>query len=248
METTTNNQVRVQNDFALLLCGRPKSGKTNVAFTFPEILYYDLDMNLESAIRRQRDKRDFTRVFIDFDEKGNEVPVHMRWTRLCEHMRANVLKPQFKTVVLDSATKLRVYLSDWLVSQPSAVKDLIIGGQKMMTHNHWGPYAVLMQRFLTDLRRLDKYVIVCSHIHDDKDDNTSRWFTKPVFGGQTEDTAPGIFTDVWLCETRPSSTGADYYVRTVPTSQMVLGNTLELAPEWKFNFTELKQRLDKYKV
>ena len=244
-----NPKPKLQNDFALLLVGRPKSGKTNVAFTFPNILYYDLDMNLESAIRRHPEKKDYSRVIIDYDiTTGNEVPLDMRWAKLVQHLEASWKDPKYKTIVVDGLTKVRQYLCDFLVSQPSAVKDLIIGGQKMMTQSHWGPYAVLLQRFISGLRRIDKYIICCSHIHDDKDDATGRWFTKPAIGGQSEDTLPGIFTDVWQCEARPSAAGADYYVRTVPTAQMVLGNTLELLPEWKFDFSEFKRRLDKYKV
>lgn len=238
----TEIQIPQQNRFSLLLIGAPKSGKTNLAFQFPRPKFIDCDLNLDAAIRRQP-KQLYQRLVVDYDEKGNEVPLDMRWLRLLALVEHGWKGDDYDTLVIDSITKVRNYLQDYLLSRTTATKDLIIGGEKMMTINHWGPYAVLMQRFVSQLRKIPKYVIVIAHIHSDKDEATGRWLFKPAIGGQSEDTLAGLFTDLWCCEPQITSGGIKYTVRTVPTSQMILGNTLNLPENYIFDWNDFKKRL-----
>jgi len=235
-----------QNRFALLLIGAPKSGKTNLAFQFPRPKFIDCDMNLESALRRQPSKQ-YQRLLVDFDEQGNEVALDMRWPRLLALVNKDWNSDTYDTLVIDSMTKIRNYLQDYLLSRTTATKDLVIGGEKMMTINHWGPYAVLMQRFVSGLRKIPKYVIVTAHLHSEKDETDGKWLFKPAIGGQSEDTLAGIFTDLWCCEAQPASGGVKYTVRTVPSARIVLGNTLNLPESYTFSWDDFKKRMDVFK-
>jgi hypothetical protein len=244
-----------QNRFALLLIGSPKSGKTNLAFEFPKPLFLDCDMNIDAATRRHPkmvENTDYKRLIVDYDGE-REIPLSKRWPRLLRLLEENWKDPAWDTLVIDSMTKIRNYLCDYLISETSAVKDLIIGGEKMMTINHWGPYATLMMRFVSSLRRVPKYVIFTAHIHSEKDESSGRWVFKPAVGGQSEDTIAGLFTDVWCCETQVTAStpqcpdGVHYLVRTVPTPQMVLGNSLGLPANFTFDFETFKKKIGEQK-
>jgi len=234
------------NKFALLLVGDPKSRKTSLCVQFPKPLIIDCDNNLDGVLRFYP-KLEVKRFVVDYDEKDNKVPLQLRWPRFLKLLEDNWKDPWAETFIIDSMTKVRSYLCDYIVEQASSQKDLVIGGLKMMTQSHWGPYATMIQRMVSDLRRIPKYVIVTAHVSKDKDESTGRWLFKPSIGGQSENTIAGLFTDVWYAGYTVGADGVKYNVRTEPTPQMTLGNSLGLPPNYEFSWPEFQKRMEAFK-
>lgn len=243
-------QFAQQVQFALLLMGPPFSGKTNIAFQFPDPYFLDCDDKLGSAVRRNPGKEFYWDCPLRGD-KGHVVDPINRWNRSITLLKAAVADPRIKTIVIDSGTALQGFLIDYIVQQPSTAKTpLTVGGEKVMDRSMWGPYRDLLTKLILGLRACGKYVIFCMHDLVDKDEDTKTTFIRPSFGGALRDTAGGLFTEHWHTETRqapdlknPGQFTIEYFVRCAPRSTMPLGTTMGLPPEFVFTWKAMAERL-----
>lgn len=236
MKTAT--EYHEQKQFGLLLLGEPLAGKTCVAFQFPDPYILDADEKLANAVRLFGKGK---RFWYDSPER---VPDQERWPTALKMLDAAIASPEPKTIVLDGLTQMADYLQDFLVGQPSAIKDLIIGGQKMMTQSHWYPFKVMGSRFIAKLRAActaaNKALIVTAHVRLEKDELTGALQLRPNISGQLADTLSSLFTDVWLLFNKVVDVSPQYpdgiqrIVRCAPTNRIQLGCSLALPPEFEF--------------
>ena len=246
----TQLDYKTNKKVALMLVGAPKTGKTTIAMAFPNPYIINADNNLGYAVSKYPGKT-FWFDTPDLDEKDQPVPPEKRWLRLCALLSENATKPEVDTIVLDSMTKIGDYLSDFLVMQSSAVKDLIIGGMKCMTVNHWYPFSILMKRLVSGIRATGKHIVVVCHEKTDKDEVLGTLLYKPALSGQSADTLGGLFTDVWRTEvtvgqpTPTCPTGVLYHIRTMPQTRFSgLGNSFNLPPDYVFTWEDFAKRLE----
>ena len=243
-----------RNNYALLLLGEPKSGKSTVAMGFPSPYFLLCSDDLIYASQRYPNK-EFYFDRVEVDDDGNDVPDQQRWVRSQKCLEAASKDPRIKTIVVDTLNRYSEYLCSMLINDPrQATNALVIGGQKCMTQNHWYPFGTLMRQFVSDLRSTGKLVICTCHRKVDKDDMTGTLFYKPALGGQSADNLGGLFTDIWCCEAtscppdQQHPRGVKYTVRTVPGGRMSLGSAFPIPSEFEFSWDILAEHLSTDKV
>ncbi len=243
--------------FALLLQGPPKTGKSSICMSFPDPWFADCDGNLASAVR-QVPGRNFYVDTIDVDDDGNEIPEKDRWTRLVTISKAAALDPRPATLCIDSLSKVAVYLVDHILASQTMGKDnkeasdFIVGGEKMMTMRMWGPFKVLLSRYIFMLRASGKYVVVTCHEEAVKDKDTGSVLAyRPLIPSSLKEHIGAMFTDVWRTEVESqynivrgaAETTYSYKVRCRPTNLLALGTSLKLPATFSFSWDELSKHL-----
>lgn len=251
IKVKTPEDFRQQSRPSLLLCGEPFSGKTTIAFQFPNVLFYDCDMKIGNAATRFPQKTDWGYVQPDIDDDGKAVPPEKRWDRLCALIEATAGDPQWETLVIDSLTKVDQYLQDFIIACGGSGKPLTVGGIPCMTMEMWRPFMMRMQKLITNLIATGKTIIVTAHVRTEKDEVTGILEYKPLIGGQLKDSIGKLFTDYWKCEATTTTPNSDYpdgikrTVRTVPTARMMLGNSFGLPADFKFTYEEFAKYMQK---
>ena len=239
-----------KQSFSLLLIGEPFSGKTTLACSFPNPGIIDADGKFGNAYAHHHSRNpDFKfKVWTcDNDDTGKVIPPELRWPRFLQCCNEAATDPWVKTIIPDSATKISQYLQDFIVAQPSATKDLTVGGTKMMTQNHWYPFQILLQRTIAGLNACGKNVIMPVHIRTDKDEVSGTLIYRPSVPGSTGESMGKMFNNFWLCQAKPCQPdakyprGVKYVVTTSPTSRLSLGSAIpSLPPEFEFSWDSFK--------
>lgn len=259
----TSNQFSLNTSIAVLLLGPPLSGKTNVAFQFPDPYFLDCDDKLTNAVVRNAGKKFWydcpLRKAVNKVGGGTEfvaVEDILRWEESVSRLKEAGASPDVKTIVIDSVTSLNAMIFQHILRFPSTAKvPLQVGGIKVMDQSMWGPYRDLWTRLIMGLRGTGKLVVCIAHDTVDKDEITGTLSYRPSWAGQLKDTGAGLFTDVWHCESRnvpdPTKSGqmkTEYFVRTHPTPMMALGNSLGLPREFSFTWEKFKSYLDTFQA
>lgn len=253
----SSNQFSLNTSIAVLLLGPPLSGKTNVAFQFPDPYFLDCDDKLTNAVARNSGKKFWYDCPLrKLNKEGQFVGVEdiLRWEEAVARLKEAGSSPEVKTIVIDSVTSLNAMIFQHILRFPSTAKvPLQVGGIKVMDQSMWGPYRDLWTRLIMGLRGTGKIVVCIAHDTVDKDEITGTLSYRPSWAGQLKDTGAGLFTDVWHCESRnvPDTTKSghmktEYFVRTHPTPMMALGNSLGLPREFSFTWEKFKSYLDAF--
>lgn len=269
-----SSQFSLNTSIAVLLLGPPLSGKTNVAFQFPDPYFLDCDDKLTNAVARNPGKKFWYDCPLRKEEKlklpnpndPHEPPIvksrmvavdeTLRWEEAVARLKEAGASPDVKTIVIDSVTSLNAMIFQHILRFPSTAKvPLQVGGIKVMDQSMWGPYRDLWTRLIMGLRGTGKLVVCIAHDTVDKDEITGTLSYRPSWAGQLKDTGAGLFTDVWHCESRnvpdPAKSGqmkTEYFVRTHPTPMMALGNSLGLPREFSFTWEKFKSYLDAFQA
>lgn len=238
-----HTQFQASTQFALALVGEPFTRKTSVAFQFPKPLIFDCDRKLSSVVDYYPNARPFWFVEPDLDSAGNELPPGAKWPQLMLSIVQHSKETAPAVWVFDSMTRIAEYLCDYIINQGGPTKDLVVGGEKVMTQQMWYPFKELLQRFIVKVRSFNKPCIFIFHEKTDKDEVTGAFIKQPAISGQLAGTIAKLFTDVWRTQiknvnidaTHPG--GIAYVLRTEPTSMMQqLGHTRPLPVEFEFSW------------
>lgn len=212
----SSSDYKITNSFALLLVGEPKTGKTNLAYGFPDPYFLDLDLNLASAIRRGG-----TRPF--FYDTVNELPPEQRYPKAEEYIKAAAADPRIKTIVVDGLGGVANMVQDYIVSRLKTM------GVKLRTDtlddqirlSDYQTLATYTLRLLALCRASGKYVIWTAHQKADKDELTGANRYKLHMPGNLSENLGGYFTDVWATVATPAFAAGKsitkYTIRTKPT-------------------------------
>lgn len=245
----TSTDFHTDTSMALLLIGESGSGKTNLAFEFPDPYVIDWgDANLSSAVQRHPSKQ-FLWDVVDKDDAGKPVPPDQRWERGEKLLATACQSPQVQTIVDDCLSLMQVALCDHVISKGSAAQNVItIGGIKVMNQSLWEPFkSKLRSRIITAKASGKRYVMTC-HVKVDKDEVTGTLVYTPLLSGKLN--LPSLFTDYWQTTYDPSAdkkvypTGVRYFVRTVPNHRFPLKCSCGLPPDFEFTweaFTKYQQ-------
>lgn len=215
-------------EFALMLIGPPKAGKTVFALNFPDLWILDCDKNLAGALRHHH-RLDKKPIKFWFDDP-NTVEPKERWKFSVKAIGEAIAKPEVKTIFIDGLTLLGQYLETHILACPNTGKmqDLIIGGEKVMMMELWAPFRNKLMQLMLACRAGGKYFLMSCHEAVEQDKAGAIIGYKPLVSGSMRQNIAGLFTDVWRMETSNGPTGAKYTVRFAPKNLMQIGNSLAI--------------------
>lgn len=238
-----HTQFTPSTSFSLAIIGEPFTRKTSVAFRFPKPLIWDCDRKLASVVDYYPEARPFWFIEPDLGPDGKELPPAMKWPMLVNNFKTWALKPEPRTLVFDSVTRVAEYLQDYIISQGGPTKPLIVGGESVMTQQMWYPFKNLLQAWVVQVRALGKPCIFTFHEKLDKDEVSGAITRRPAISGQLSDTICKLFTDVWRTSIKQvpvdasHPAGVAYVIRTEPTNMMSqLGHSRPLPAEFEFDW------------
>ncbi len=224
----TSQQFKPESAFALLLVGEPKSGKTNVAMSFPNPWFLNIDRNISRAAEMAKDKTWFwDDPYTDDNEK--EVPEVGRWNRAMELIKKAALSPDVHTMVIDGGGSLVDMLMAHIVNEGKKVESR---KNDNMQIQDYGSLAIMLTKLAVLLRGCGKMVIFTFHQKVDKDELTGRTRFELNMPGKLANSYGGLFTDVWACTANNAGPGKfKYEIHTKPTGyHITLGTSKDLPP------------------
>lgn len=221
----SSTDYKPQQAFSLLLVGDPKTGKTNVLFSFPDPAILDCDRNLARAARTAGSKKWF---FDDpyLDAKGVELPESARWNRACECLKEFAKSPEVKTIVIDGLAALADMLIAHIIAEAFRTE-----GKKLdrMRIQDYQPLKTLLTSLVLGLRNTGKTIIVTSHQKTDKDEHTGRIRYTLNMPGSLNENFAGFFSDTWATTATNLGGKIKYEIHTKPTGLHVsLGTSTDL--------------------
>lgn len=231
----------------LLLQGPPKSGKTVLACQFPRPYVIDLDVNLGGPLRFMRERNLPLPVgydVLDKDENGKDVPVSERYIRLDKLIKEAAVNPNIDTVIFDSATNLvDVFIAEVLRQQKKPV----------MSKQEWGFFFALSKNWFGTVAQMRKHIVIPAHEKINKDKEGAVILPYDVaWPGQFGQIIGAFMTDIWRTDCQegaPVNVGGklqksySWLVKTMPSYQYKLGNSLGLPPEFEFKWETIAAKL-----
>lgn len=230
-------------EWALLLQGPPKTGKTTLACQFPKPWVANSLNNLSGPTRWLQANRPaqiphIRQDTIMSDDNGDEVPLGARWPRLLNKINEARKSPEVSTIVLDDLGMICEFLCDYIVEQKPS------GRKEGMTISDWIPFRKLLTQLITDQRRMSKRLVVTCHEEYDKDERLGTIYTKINIPSKLSSNFGGFFTDVWRTEVTEMGGQLVYSVRSQPTPAVpALGNSLGLPASWVFSWEGMAKYL-----
>lgn len=218
-----------QQNSAILSVGDPGSGKTRLAFAFPDPAILDCDGNMTSAVRVSPGKKFWFSQPFQTDD-GKEVPVLERWNRATSESLLMLKHAESKSFILDGLSNL----CRWGLVH--AENQLILGGLNVKKEYlaKYAAFIPLLTNFITQIRLSKKYVYVTVHQVMEKDElsGTIRYILD--IPGRLAQNLGGQFTDTWgtfSIADPGSKIGAKYFIKTKPSGYHVnLKTSLDTEP------------------
>ena len=211
--------------FALLLIGLPKSGKTIIGTSFPNVFVLDLDLNLNGALSHHGDE--MGNFF--FDDLSDEPNQDKRWTASHKALVEACKSDEVDTVFVDGLTVLAQLLQMHILANSkkgNGMDDLVIAGEKVMNRAQWGPFKNLMTKIIMMCRASGKKLIFSCHEDTITDKNGAVLSYRPMIPGALKHNIAGLFTDVWRCESGTKANKPYHRIRFAPKNMMQIGNSL----------------------
>lgn len=238
-ELRTESDLPPLSEFALLLFGKPFVRKSTLCLHFPFPLFFDCDGKIGN-LRPWYPNRKFHYVSPLVGPNGEPVPLKEQWPRFVQLFKKYAMADEYKTLVIDSVTRLSEMLIAFLMENEPEGKKPMRGGIRTMSMQLWYPYKEQLQNVIAALRASGKASIVTVHerYYYNKEGNVID--TGPTVSGQLSDILPKDFTDSWQCDVRMTvpdekhPDGIQYFVRTEPTSKLsTLGHSYPLPAEFE---------------
>lgn len=224
----TGSTYQTKQNFAVLLVGEQKTGKTNLAMSFPDPWFLDCDRNIARAARVVKNKVWF---FDDpyVDDKGTELPTEKRWNNAVAQLKAAAKAPEVKTLVIDGLAALADMLVAHIIHEVKTSEGKVIDRLRIQDYQ---PLKTLMTNLVMGLRSSGKLLVFTSHQKGDKDEMTGRMRYTINMPGSLSENFGGFFSDVWATTSGPvvgKPGEVKYEMHTKPTGFHInLGTSLDL--------------------
>lgn len=225
----TANDFQDSQAFALLLVGEPKSGKTNVAMSFPAPWVLNIDRNIANAANKLKGHSWYWDDPYT-NEAGQELPPERWWDRSIELLKQAAVKPEIKTLILDGGGALADMLIYHIIHRVKLEEGKTVDRLRIQDYQ---PLANALTRLIVLLRNCGKFIIFTFHQKVDKDEHTGRIRYELNMPGKLAASYGGYFTDVWACvaSNAPAPLGFKYELHTKPTGyHITLGTSRDLPP------------------
>jgi hypothetical protein len=207
---------------SILLIGPPGGGKTTLAMQFPGVCFMDCDGNLDGPERFLRQKNKtlaYSYESLRFDDAGKPISTDEAFVLLLDSVKATAISPNIKTVVIDGLTHVNEFIIRYVLKKQNKSKN-----PDEMEMRDWIPFKSAAYRLLVGaLQGCGKTTICTCHekiLTETVGNNFQERIVayQPAFQGGVTDYFGGFFTDMWRCEARMGSAGAqEFWV--VPTKQ-----------------------------
>lgn len=217
----------VSANFALLIVGDPKHGKTGVLLAFPYIGIIDWDLNLASAVRRDPTKK-FVYTQPSTNDNGTQRPLQDQWLYAVKETQALIADKSIQTIGVDGLGLMAQALCAHITNEAqksgaSKVKTVGLNNEVIpgMEIQHYNDLARLLRAYIMLVRSSGKNLVITSHQTAEKDEVTKAFKYSLAIPGQSKDTLGGCFTDVWAASAVPGIGTTKYEIRTKPTGMHV---------------------------
>ena len=214
-------------NFALLIVGEPKSGKSGLLMSFPDLGIIDWDLNLASAVRRDPTKK-FVYTQPSVLDDGKERSYPDQWNYAIKETQALIADPTIKNIAVDGLGLMTLALCAHITNEAqkagaSKVKTMDLFGKVIpqMELQHYNDLQRLLRAYVMMVRSSGKNLIVTSHQTAEKDTATGLLRYSLAIPGSSKDTLGGCFTDVWAMAAESFGLDTKYKIRTKPTGMHV---------------------------
>ncbi len=261
------DEYSISQPIQALAFGRFKVGKTFGAATFPRPIFMMFDhggmdtLLHPDFIKKHGYKKDLE--FEIFTEKSKDnkgvVRSHNAFDDACRYFD-KMMKPDkrdtFDTWVVDSGTSL---------TEVCMNKGIILMGNKSLgvtskTYEQakntgiihpkiqdFGPVRSMLEQFIAMIKETNKNVLFLCHEKDLTDDEGVVKATVPLLIGQSVESVPSKFSEVWNIQMKKKGAEWNRVIVTQQTSILKVGSRLGIPDGTPFEYSEVRNVLDQIK-
>ena len=202
-----------QNQFKLLLCGHPGSGKTWFTHTAPTPIHYDsFDPGGTKAIRQFFGENTHI-VDSRWEKEDREDPRAFQvWLKEFNRRRSKGYFNHIATYVLDSQTRFE------RSGMNKILKDRGAAGSAPLWQKDYTPQKFEILNAILKVVDLPCNVIVIAHLYPEYDDDGKIINYNIITTGQNRVDIPALFDEIWVMDPRERSSGTEYRIRTQSTN------------------------------
>lgn len=235
------SEIKPTENFKILLCGSPGSGKTCFAASFPTpILYLDFDNKVNSAAAWfANDKERLSQI--DVRQLGKRLDGLDPIVTLSEIITQELIPQQkacamkYKTLVVDSMTTFSSAVLNHIVKTNPGIKRSMSNQGAQASQQDYGILKREFGRLIPGILSLPMNIIVTAHIKTDRSDLTGEIIRSPLMDGSFTQELPVYFEEVWriyMREGKPwAQTKSDQYYDFCRSQIPGLPNPVELKYE-----------------
>ena len=179
----------------VMIWGDAKSGKTTFASTFPRPFFFDMDMGLLTLASKDVEYESYDGSSKGYEKFRKDLPLVAK-------------RDDIDTLVIDSLSTLHPLMMD-------SIQKLQGTWPGIPQIKEYGVQVVQMRRFLFELVRYNKHVVLIGHEQIFQDELTKEVFILPLIVGKKMPKQLGLwFDEFYHMEVVHTKDSSDYKIRT----------------------------------
>lgn len=252
-----------------LIFGKPKSGKTTGAATFPRSVIIECDPNGIAVLTKPEleARYGFAKSVVDYkqfkeaDRNARGVAItHNAFDDVCKYFdewMAPAKQDSFDTLIIDSGTTLGDFAKNKAI--------ILLGGKELspkpLSHTFenakrtgmiapklqdFGAERSLVEQFIDMVLEIDKHVLLLCHEKEEWEGdppNEKLVGVVPLLTGQSTQRIPGKFTEVWYLTKSPVGTGWSRVLQTTPDGKRNCSSALDVAEGTPFEYSAIMKSI-----
>jgi hypothetical protein len=191
----------------VMIWGDAKSGKTTFASTFPRPFFFDLDIGMLTLAGKDIEYESYDGSSRGYEKFRKDLPLIAQ-------------RDDIDTIVIDSLSTLHPLMMD-------SIQKLQGTWPGIPQIKEYGVQVVQMRRFLFELVRYKKHVVLTGHEQIFQDELTKEVFILPLIVGKKMPKQLGLwFDEFYHMEAMSTKEGMDYKIRTRPSRKYNCGTRI----------------------